>query len=247
MPDPVMAAVVLAGVFVISFMKGAFGGGFAIIGIPLLALVMDPIAAGALLAPLFIAMDLVALRYWKPSTWSAPDLKALLPGMVAGLGLGWLLLGVLDGDTVSVAMAVITLAFAGFWFAGGARVAARPRSVPLALAAGAGSGLTTMIAHAGGPPLAIYLLRRGLPKELYAGTTSVFFTFGNILKAAPWLLVAQPGREIWLMMALALPAIPLGVRAGWLLHGRLDQRRMFAACYLLLVVTALKLLWDGLT
>jgi uncharacterized membrane protein YfcA len=49
-------------------MKGAFGGGFSIIGIPLLSIVMDPVTAGGLLAPLFNAMDLLALRYWKPST-----------------------------------------------------------------------------------------------------------------------------------------------------------------------------------
>ena len=64
--EPTTLLVAATGIFVIGFMKGAFGGGFAIIGIPLLALVMDPIAAGALLAPLFIAMDLFALRYWKP-------------------------------------------------------------------------------------------------------------------------------------------------------------------------------------
>ena len=45
-------AVALAGTFLIAFMKGAFGGGFAIIGIPLLSLAMDPLTAGALLAPL---------------------------------------------------------------------------------------------------------------------------------------------------------------------------------------------------
>jgi len=38
----------------IAFMKGAFSGGIAIIGIPLLALVMHPLRAGALLAPLFV-------------------------------------------------------------------------------------------------------------------------------------------------------------------------------------------------
>src|SRR6201995_5538137 len=48
--------VTFAGVFLICFMKGAFGGGFAIVGIPLLSIVMDPVTAGGLLAPLFIAM-----------------------------------------------------------------------------------------------------------------------------------------------------------------------------------------------
>jgi uncharacterized membrane protein YfcA len=73
-----------AGVFLICFMKGAFGGGFSIVGIPLLSIVMDPVTAGGVLAPLFIAMDLFALRYWKPSTWSKPDLVLLLPGLLIG-------------------------------------------------------------------------------------------------------------------------------------------------------------------
>jgi uncharacterized membrane protein YfcA len=71
----------MTAVMAIGFMKGAFGGGFAIIGSPLLALVMDPIKAGSLLAPLFVAMDLFALRFWRPHTWSRPDLALLLPGL----------------------------------------------------------------------------------------------------------------------------------------------------------------------
>src|ERR1700755_1667494 len=112
--------VTFAGVFLICFMKGAFGGGFSIIGIPLLSIVMDPVTAGGLLAPLFIAMDLYALRYWKPSTWSKPDLVLLLPGLVAGIGLGYVLFRFLDHRAISIVMAVTTLAFVGLWlFAGG--------------------------------------------------------------------------------------------------------------------------------
>src|SRR5262245_40540840 len=44
--------VAFAGVFLICFMRGAFGGGFGIVGIPVLSLVMDPVTAGGLLAPL---------------------------------------------------------------------------------------------------------------------------------------------------------------------------------------------------
>ncbi|MGI9388312.1 MAG: sulfite exporter TauE/SafE family protein, partial [Methyloligellaceae bacterium] len=45
--DPFALAVTLAALFLITFTKGAFGGGFAIIGIPMMALAMDPIVAGA--------------------------------------------------------------------------------------------------------------------------------------------------------------------------------------------------------
>jgi hypothetical protein len=40
---------------------------------------------------------------------------------------------------------------------------------------------------------------------------------------------------------------PAGVWLGWRLHGSLDQRQVYRICYGLLVVTALKLLWDGVS
>jgi len=239
--------VTFAGVFLICFMKGAFGGGFAIIGIPLLSLVMDPVTAGGLLAPLFVAMDLYGLRYWRPSTWSRPDLTLLLPGLVVGIGAGYLVFRGLDHRAIAIVMAVITLAFVGLWFVRGGQVAIRPRSRPKAVAAGVASGITTMVAHSGGPPLAMYLLPLGLSKQVYAGTTSMFFTVGNLIKAVPWLALAKPGGNVWILMAICLPAIPAGVWLGWRLHARLDQRQMYKACYCLLIVTALKLLWDGLS
>jgi len=239
--------VALAGVFLISFMRGAFGGGFAIIGIPLLSLVMDPVTAGGLLAPLFIAMDLVALRYWRPSTWSKPDLALLLPGLLIGIGIGYLLFRILDHRAIAIMMAAITLIFVGLWFAAGAKVTIRPRSSPKAVTAGFASGITTMVAHSGGPPLAMYLLPLGLSKEIYAGTTSLFFTVGNAVKAVPWLLLVRPTAPVWILMAVCLPVIPAGIWLGWRLHGRLDQRQLYRACYGLLVVTALKMLWDGVS
>lgn len=239
--------IAFVGVFLICFMKGAFGGGFAIVGIPLLSLVMDPVTAGGLLAPLFIAMDLFSLRYWKPSTWSKPDLRWLVPGLVVGIGVGYALFRVLDHRAISILMALVTLSFVGLWFVRGGEVVVRPRSSPRAVAAGVTSGITTMVAHSGGPPLAIYLLPLGLSKQVYAGTTSLFFTVGNILKAVPWLALARPTGAVWSLMGICLFAIPSGVWLGWRLHNRLDQRQMYKACYSLLVVTAIKLLWDGLS
>ncbi|KWH33840.1 permease [Burkholderia cepacia] len=243
----ILIAFAFAGVFVIAFMRGAFGGGFAIIGIPLLSLVMDPVTAGGLLAPLFIAMDLFALRYWKPSTWSKPDLVLLLPGLVMGIGCGYLAFRFLDHRAIELLMAAVTLIFVGLWVAGGAQLTVRPRSRPKAVTAGLASGVTTMVAHSGGPPLAMYLLPLGLGKEMYAGTTSLFFTVGNALKAVPWMLIVRPTMNVWALMAVCLLAVPAGVVLGWRLHGRLDQRLIYRICYGLLAVTALKLFWDGVS
>ena len=238
--------VAFAGVLLICFMKGAFGGGLSIVGIPLLSIVMDPVTAGGLLAPLFVAMDLFTLRYWKPSTWSKPDLVLLVPALVIGIGLGYLLFRLLDHRAIAIVMAAITLIFVGLWLVAGGDVTIRPRSTPKALTAGLASGVTTMVAHSGGPPLAMYLLPLGLSKEVYAGTTSLF-TVGNMIKAAPWLLLVKPAGNVWTLMALCLLAIPAGIWLGWRLHGRLDQRPLYRVCYGLLIVTALKLLWDGVS
>src|ERR1700712_1947647 len=217
--------VAFAGVFLICFMKGAFGGGFSIVGIPLLSFVMDPVTAGGLLAPLFIAMDLFALRYWKPSTWSKPDLALLLPGLVIGIGLGYLLFRVMDHRAVAIVMAMTTLMFVGLWPAG-SEVKSQSRSAPKAVDAGLASEGTAMVAHSGGPPLAMYLLPLGLSKEIYAGTTSLFFTVGNTTKAEPWLLLVKPTSDVWTVMAVCLLAIPAGVWLGWRFHGALDQRQL---------------------
>jgi uncharacterized protein len=238
--------VAFAGVFLICFMKGAFGGGFSIIGIPLLSVVMDPVTAGGLLAPLFIVMDLYGLRYFKRTTWSKPDLVLLLPGLVTGIGAGYYLFRHLDHRAIEIIMAVVTLVFVGLWLVNGAKVVRRPRSSPKAILAGFSSGVTTMVAHSGGPPLAMYLLPLGLSKQVYAGTTSLFFTVGNATKAAPWLLLAWPSPDVWILMAICLLAVPLGVTLGWHLHGQLDQRQIYRACYGLLVITSAKLLWDGI-
>ena len=192
-------------------------------------------------------MDLFALRYWKPSTWSKPDLVLLVPGLVVGIGLGYVLFRFLDHRAIAIVMAVITLIFvaplvrrrrggegASTFLAQGRRRRSR-------------LGITTMVAHSGGPPLAMYLLPLGLSKQVYAGTTSMFFTVGNVIKAVPWLLLVRPTGNVWILMAICLLAIPAGVWLGWRLHGRLDQRQIYRACYGLLVVTALKLLWDGVS
>jgi uncharacterized protein len=245
-PDPLTILVTVTAVFLIAFMKGAFGGGLAIIGIPLLALVMDPTMAGALLAPLFCVSDLSAMRYWRVSTWSKPDLMILIPAQLVGTVLGFLALRHANGHLVAIAIALITLVFAGLWFAGGARVEPRPRSRVKGWIAGIAAGITSMVAHSGGPPVAMYLLPLGLPKSVYAGTTFLFFVVANLLKVGPWLALVQPTPQFWWLLAISTPVTALAVWSGWQMHERIDQARLYRFCYSLLVVVALNLLWRGL-
>jgi uncharacterized membrane protein YfcA len=169
----------------------------------------------------------------------------LVPAAVVGIAAGFLLMRAIDARATAIAIALVTLAFAGHWLIGGGEPRPQPRSTAKAMLWGTAGGVTTMVAHSGGPPIAMYLLPLGLPKAVYAGTTSIVFTAINLVKAGPWLVLGRPDRAMWLLMALCLPMVPVGIHVGWLLHERLSHRQMYRACYGLLVVTALKLLWDG--
>jgi uncharacterized membrane protein YfcA len=193
-------------------------------------------------------MDAFALGSFTPKTWSKPDLLWLVPSIVVGIGLGYVFFTLVDARLVAAAIGGITLLFTVDWFLRGRKVAPRnlPVSPPLALAAGTAAGFTTFVAHAGGPPVAMYLLRRGLHKTVYAGTTIALFTLGNVIKLVPYgaLALARPS-TIYAALALA-PAVPLGVWAGKYLHDRLEQNRLFFWCYLILMFAAAKLLYDAL-
>lgn len=245
--DPITIAVTLLAIFLVSFPKGAFGGGLGLLGIPILSFVMDPISAGALLAPMFVVMDMIGLRYWRPSTWSRPDAKVLAPSVVVGIGIGYAVLNRLDHRAIAILIAVITLGFAAHFFASGRQMKVRQRSTPRAITAGTASGVASMVAHSGGPPLAVYVLSLGLSKEAVAGTMSVVFMAGNATKAVPWLLLARPDAHLVTLMAISIPAVVLSVWGGWQLHQRVDQRQLYTWMYALLILTSVKLFADGLT
>ena len=84
-----------------------------------------------------------------------------------------------------------------------------------------------------------------MSKSEYAGTTFMVLIVANLLKIGPWLALVELDGQFWTLLVLSVPVIVLGVWSGWRLHERLDQVQLYRACYALLVVVALKLLWDG--
>ena len=126
--------VAFAGVCLICFTQVVFGGDFHRRH-PAIVDGVDPVTAGGLLAPLFIAMDLFALLHRKPSTGSKPDLPRLLPGL-APHRVRLLLFRSLDHRAIAIVMAAATLIFVGVWLVAGAEATTRPRSTPKAITAG---------------------------------------------------------------------------------------------------------------
>lgn len=246
--DPAFYAVAFTTIFLISFLKGGFGGGFATLGIPFLAFVMSPLDAAIMMAPLVAFMDVFTLNSFRRATWSLPDLKVLLPALLIGLAIGFVAFVYVDQHLIELAIAAITLIFTLRWFAGGGKSHGTPLTAtwPNALPWGAMAGFTTFVAHSGGPPLQIYLLRRGLDKTIYAGTSAVFFAAGNLMKLPPYLYIAGSTPHLMWTALILSPSVPLGVWLGRKFHDRLDGPQLFKLCYVLLFLAGLKLAYDGI-
>lgn len=245
--DPLFYLVGYTAIFMIAFGKGAFGGGLAVLGVPVLALVVDPVTAAIMMAPLVVVMDPIAIAAYPMRTWSMPDLAWMAPGILVGLLIGALFFFSVDPRIVSLGIAIVTLWFAARHFMQDRTIRPAPRPVePVrAMAAATLSGFTTFIAHGGGPPISFYLLPRALPKTIYAGTYVALFFFSNIIKLGLYLWLGLREPKALLAAAVLVPAIPLGIWAGKQFHDRIDEEQLYFLLYLMLVIAGLKLLYDS--
>jgi uncharacterized membrane protein YfcA len=203
--------------------------------------------------PILCAMDLFSVYAYRHA-WSREFVKIMLPGAIVGIALGGLAFGMLPVNAIRLLLGVIAVTFAlNQWFRLTERIAARvaaTRGKPGRVAGtfwGAVSGFTSTLAHAGGPPYAIYMLGQKVDKTLFVGTSAVFFLIVNYVKLVPYYFVGQLNTGNLAVALLFSPLVPLGVWLGVWLHRRMSQRVFLNSSYTLLLVTGLKLIYDAFT
>lgn len=113
--------------------------------------------------------------------------------------------------------------------------------------AGAVTGFTSFVSHAGGPPAAVWLLSRRLDKTTYQATTVILFWIINIVKFVPYAFLGIFTAQTLLADLILAPFAVLGAWLGVRAHRIVPERAFFALTYVLLLVTGTKLIWDGLT
>jgi uncharacterized membrane protein YfcA len=229
--------------------KGGFGSGAAFLASPLLALVLEPALAVALMLPLLMLMDVTGLRtYWR--RWSWPHARPLMLGAIPGVVAGALFFRAVSPDTIRLLIGSIAIGFVAFQFA-----RARGLIAPAAHHPGPGAGLfwgtvtgfTSFVSHAGGPPAAMYLLGSRLDKTLYQATTVIVFWWVNLIKFPAYVGLGLFTRETALANLLLAPVAVGGVLAGVWAHRIVPERLFFGITYALLLATGSKLVWDAIT
>lgn len=250
--DLLFYAAAIPAVILVGLSKGGLGGAFALIGVPLLAMVVPPIQAAAIFLPILLVMDAVALWAWRRHN-NRPTLLAMLPGGILGIAIGWATSAYVSVNDMRLLLGGISVLFALRYFIDAARASRRaePLAVPqrpvVATLWGTLSGYASFVAHAGGPPFQIYTLPLRLDPLAYTGTSTRFFAIMNAVKVIPYFALGELGSDNLLLSATLLPVALVSTLIGARLVHHLRPAVFYPLMYGMVLIAGGKLLYDGIT
>ncbi|MEM8591918.1 MAG: sulfite exporter TauE/SafE family protein [Pseudomonadota bacterium] len=237
-------AVIFAGVS-----KGGFGSGASFASAAILALILPPELALGMMLPLLMLIDVSALRtYW--GQWSFADCRRILIGSLPGVALGAAVFNYANPDVIRFLIGAIALAFVA-WQLGKTRgwvpAPKEKLGVTAGVSTGAVAGFTSFVSHAGGPPVAVYLLSQQLDKLTYQASTVLIFWLINVFKFGPYAALGAFTADTWIAVAMLAPVALFGTWLGVKAHRLVPERAFFAITYVLLVLTGTRLIWVAVT
>jgi uncharacterized membrane protein YfcA len=251
--DPLFYAVAIPAVILLGLAKGGFAG-IGVVAVPMMALVISPVLAAAITLPILLAQDVVSVWAFR-KTWDKGLLVLMLPAAAVGIFLGWALAARVSVSAVELAIGVISIAFSlqRLWAERAVKAAdaiaagpARPLTgLGLGALCGMVAGFTSQVAHAGGPPFQIYVLPRRLPRDVFIGTSAIFFATVNWMKVPAYAALGQFTRQTLTTAAVLLPLALASTWAGVWLVRRVPAEGFYKVIYVLLIAVGGKLAWDG--
>jgi hypothetical protein len=123
MPDTnfVLLALAIAAAMVVGLSKGSVPV-VGMLGVPILALVISPVRAAAVLLSIYVITDLFGLWVHRRN-FDRRNLAILLPAAVFGVGVGWVTATIVSERMVTLIVGIIGLAYCiDHWWARGADV-----------------------------------------------------------------------------------------------------------------------------
>ena len=212
--DPLFYLVAIPAVVALGLSKGGFSG-IGMVSTPLLALILPPLEAAAILLPIILIQDAMSVWVYR-RVWDCWNLKVMIPGCVVGIGAAWVFAAYMSTGAIRLVVGLIALGFV----AHAVLRRYRPRQPAKPRAShgvfwGALAGFTTTLIQIGAPPYYAFVLPQRLPKMIYVGTTVMFFATANVMKVVPYMALGQfstPGLATsFALFPLAIACNALGI------------------------------------
>ena len=223
--------------------------GISLLHVVIFANLFPGLASTGVVLPMLVAGDIGAvLLFRRNAQW--PHVIRTLPPAVLGVAIGWGIMRwaqhgqvpavkfnpVIGGIVLTLALVQLARYFRPNLFAG------LPHSRGFAWTMGLVAGITTMLANAAGPVMALYLIAVALPKDAFVGTSAWFFLLINLIKvpfSAHLGLISFPTLAF---NALLVPVIICGLFLGRTVVARIPQKIFDTLVLVFAVVAAAKLL-----
>jgi len=201
-------------------------------------------AAAGLLLPVFVFSDVFGIwAYRKYANWAILRIAAI--GIVIGTGIGWTTAHLVSDDFVRVLIGIIGLTFSLNFLLRKRPAGQRPVNAKAGVFWTTVAGFTSFVSHSGAPPWQVWTLPMGLPKMVFAGTSTFAFALMNALKIVPYYQLGQLQLDsFYITLVLCVPAI-IAVFVAYRLIRILPEKVFYSIVIWALLLISLKLIWDG--
>jgi hypothetical protein len=234
-------------VIMVGISKSGFGSGLSVLGVPLMAILIPPARAAAIMLPLLCVLDLFNVVHYR-NRFDRTNLFIMLPAAMIGILIGAFTFRYLSDAHIRILLGIIAIIFVMNYFVYKQRE--RPKTEHDRVKGslwGAVAGFTSFGVHAGALPVNVYLLPQQLDKTVFVATTVVFFTIVNYVKLVPYALLGQLNGDNLLTSLFLAPFVPLGFWLGIKLHDRVNERLFYILSYSFLFIAGVKLLYEGIS
>ena len=229
----------LAVIFVAFLVRGTFGFGDALVGMPLLLLLMGKDVAAPLVAMLSMTLALgVMCQDWRKV--HVRDAASLIGSAFVGIVIGLLFLAEAAESLVTGLLGVLVLLFAAYsLFTPGLGELKTDRTAPLF---GVVAGILSGAYNAPGPPLVMYGALRGWTAESFRATMQAFFLPTALAVVIGHGVAGRINPDVLAYFVAGLPIIAVCILLGRFINSRIRTEKFERILYVLLAVIGLSLI-----
>ena len=208
-------ALAMAAIFVAAILRAFTGFGFALMAVPVLGLMFEPL----LVIPIVLMLEVVTGAQLVPGAWAPTDktlFRRLSIAAVILMPVGVLVLTQLTGDQMRLVLAgVVILSISLFAYSARAGEKGGLKATPMgAYIAGGFSGMLTGAAGVPGPPVLGYMLGAKLDPNVQRATLLTYFLLIDVATLIALLIAGAPALDSVLRAILFLPVLIIGNVVG---------------------------------
>ena len=226
--------------------SGFSGGGLALISVTLLSITYGPLTAIAILMPMLIVCDVIAL-FLNRTHFEYKILWSIAPYSLLGVIIGTILFKFINLSMISIFIGSISLLYIllNYLIADNKNL----KKIPFYGSKsfwGALAGFTSFVLHSGGLPLNIYFMSIYNKKVQFVAGVVFSIALINLFKLIPYFYLEILNFEKLYNYLIFSPIAVIGVILGHWMNSKLSDNSFFIIINIFVVIGSLRLIYLGL-